>query len=239
MLDPSGQPAPGDDVPGWKLQMTESFGTPAPPGQFSSVYGGSFDVYQDGWKDTSKNGTYYPSRVVSVHDGTMDYYVHTENGIHMVAAVLPKLPTGYGQTYGRYAVRFHNDDIPGYKSAWLLWPNSERWPDDGEIDFPEANLTTASTIWAFMHYASPSGGQDAFGSSTPMSGGWHTAVTEWAPGSVTFALDGVVLGTSTTKVPTSAMHWVLQTETNLDGVLPSDSVSGHVLVDWVAQYSRL
>jgi beta-glucanase (GH16 family) len=238
VLDPSGQAAPGQ-VPGWSLQLVESFGTPAPTGQFTAVYGSRLGVYPDGWKDTSKNGTYSPSKVISVHDGTMDYYVRTENGVHLVAAVTPKLPSGTGQSYGRYAVRFRNEAIPGYKSAWLLWPDSERWPADGEIDFPEGDLDTAGPIKAYMHYASQSGGQDRFVSTTPMVSGWHTAVTEWSPGAVTFILDGVVLGTSTTKVPTNPMHWVLQTETNLDGYVPADDVAGHVYVDWVAQYSRV
>jgi hypothetical protein len=38
--------------------------------------------------------------------------------------------------------------------------------------------------------------------------------------------------------PSTAMHWVLQTETALDGSTPDDNVSGHVLIDWVAQWSK-
>ena len=235
---PSGQSVPTGDLSGWKLAMTEDFTKNAAIGSFDKVYASTIESYQDGWKDTSKNGTYMPSKVVSAHDGMMDYYIHTENGVHMVAAEMPKLPNGqYGQTYGRYSVRFKNDVIKGYKSAWLLWPNSEVWPNDGEIDFPEANLD-GDTIDAFMHHASASGGQDWFGSSTPMAGAWHTATVEWAPGSVTFYLDGAKMGTSTTMTPSTAMHWVLQTETALDGSTPSDSSAGHVLIDWVAQWSR-
>ena len=155
-----------------------------------------------------------------------------------VAAEMPKLPNGqYGQTYGRYSVRFKNDVIPGYASAWLLWPNSEVWPNDGEIDFPEASLFGGKTINAFSHYANASGGQDWFGSSTVMTGAWHTATVEWAPGSVTFYLDGTKMGTSTTMTPSTAMHWVLQTETSY-GTVPDNATSGHVLIDWVAQWSK-
>jgi len=42
-----------------------------------------------------------------------------------------------GLLYGRYAIHFKADPVPGYKTSWLLWPDSEKWPQDGEIDFPE------------------------------------------------------------------------------------------------------
>jgi hypothetical protein len=32
------------------------------------------------------------------------------------------------------------------------------------------------------------------------------------------------------------MHWVLQTETGLDGIVPADSTAGNVQIDWVAVY---
>jgi hypothetical protein len=41
-------------------------------------------------------------------------------------------------------VRFKTDSMHGYKGAWLLWPASEVWPRDGEIDFPEATSTLRS-----------------------------------------------------------------------------------------------
>jgi hypothetical protein len=33
------------------------------------------------------------------------------------------------------------------------------------------------------------------------------------------------------------MHWVLQTETNLEGRRPAATAQGHVQIDWVAVYS--
>jgi hypothetical protein len=236
-LSPSGQAAPVGDLTGWHQTYVENFGTPVATGGFpGTAYSGHWGVYNDGWKDTSKNGTYMPSKVMSVHDGMMDYYIHTENGVHMVSA--PWVTTTQGQTYGRYSVRFKADSLPGYKTAWLLWPDSESWPNDGEIDFPEGNLGATDHISAFAHYASATGGQDAFSTSSTYSS-WHTATVEWVPGKVTFMLDGNVIGTSTKLVPTNAMHWVLQTETNLDGYAPSDAVAGHVYVDWVALWTKI
>jgi len=77
--------------------------------------------------------------------GVLDNVIHTENGVHMVSAPEPVIPGGNpGVPYGRYVVRFRSDAIAGYKTAWLLWPNSDNWPTDGEIDFPEGNLDTRS-----------------------------------------------------------------------------------------------
>jgi hypothetical protein len=230
---PSGEAAPRGNLPGWTQTYVEDFNTDVATGSFPGAYTDHWYAYSDGIKDTSKNGTYMPSKVLSVHDGVLDYSVRTEGGTHMVSA--PVVKDTYGQVYGRYSVRFRSDNLPGYKNAWLLWPDSDRWPADGEIDFPEGDLN--GTINAFSHYASAGGGQDQFGSGASFSA-WHTATIEWVPGKVSFALDGKTLGSSTQNVPTTAMHWVLQTETALSGAAPAAGVAGHVLVDWVALYKR-
>ncbi|MCU1594736.1 MAG: glycoside hydrolase [Frankiales bacterium] len=230
---PSGEAAPVGDLPGWKQTYVEDFAKAAPTGSFVSTYGARWGAYDDGWKDTSKNGTYMPSKVLSVHDGVLDYSIRSENGQHLVSA--PFVKQTFGQVYGRYSVRFRSDALAGYKTAWLLWPDSERWPDDGEIDFPEGNLD--GTIEGFAHNASSAGGQVEVPTNATYAQ-WHTATIEWTPGKVSFALDGKVMGGSTKNVPATAMHWVLQTETALDGGAPAAGVAGHVLVDWVALYTR-
>jgi hypothetical protein len=235
--DPSHQPVPVGDLPGWHQVFTEDFTTTAGVGSFpGNAYRNKWWVYRDGTPDTSGHGRYYPSKVLSVNNGVLTMHLHTQNGVHMVAAPLPKLPgVPNGQTYGRYSVRFKADPIAGYKTAWLLWPDSNRWPDDGEIDFPEGNLN--GRIWAFAHHASHDRKQEPFSTFATYSS-WHTATTEWSPGKVRFILDGTVIGTSTTMVPSKPMHYVLQTETCLSPCRPSDSVSGNVQVDWVAIYTK-
>jgi hypothetical protein len=239
---PTTSGAPVGDLPGWHQVFIEDFDSSAALGSFMSdaYYGPRFKrTYPYPWKDTSKNGTYDPGKTLSVSSGVLDTYLHTQGTETAVAAVEPTLPFARGQTYGRYAVRFRADPVPGFKVAWLLWPDSGL-RSEGEIDFPEANLD--STIKAFMHHASNDGTssslgtQDAFVSSATFSP-WHTAVIEWQPGKVTFLLDGAVLGTSTTKVPSRSMHWVLQTETRLGGGAPPATAAGHVQVDWVAAWS--
>ena len=178
---------------------------------------------------------YAPEKTVSIANSMMDIWLHTENGVPLVAAPVPRLSGGSDQLYGRYAVRFRADPIDGYKTAWLLWPQSNVWPRDGEIDFPEGELD--GTIHAFMHRmnATHGGDQDAFPTSKGFNA-WHTAVIEWTPSSVTFILDGTVIGRSTSRIPSTPMHWVLQTETSLSSVYPAPSIQGHVQIDWVAAW---
>lgn len=240
-LSPSGVPLPVGDIPGWHQIFADDFPTDVPIGSFPTAVSATWWDYPDGWKDTSKNGTYYPSKVVSISSGVMNLHLHTENGVHMVAAPVPKLPgtsSPYGQLYGRYAIRFRADAVAGFKTAWLLWPDSGVWPRDGEIDFPEGNLT--GTICAFMHRQNGTSGsdQDAYCTAATYPT-WHTAVTEWSPAACRFILDGAVIGTSTSRIPDTSMHYVIQTETALDGTVPSDTAQANVQIDWVAIYKPM
>jgi hypothetical protein len=233
---PAATPASGmptGNLPGWTMAFNDDFAQNVSQGRFLTDMGSRWYAYDYGWKDTSRNGTYDPS-IISVHDGLLDAHIQTTNGVHRVAAFGPKFSGGAtSQLYGRYAIRFKVDSMRGYKGAWLLWPNSNVWPRDGEIDFPEGDFD--STIHAYMHRQGATTGsdQDAFTTSARWTD-WHTAVTEWSPTAVRFYLDGNLIGTSTQRIPNTAMRWTIQNETTLGGFLPADSTNGHVLVDWVA-----
>jgi hypothetical protein len=230
---------PTGDLPGWTLIFNDDFTTPVPAGQFPAAVSTKWGAYGPGWPDTSANGSYEQSNI-SCADSIMDLYLHTEGGVHMVAAPFA-LPPGDAGTppalaYGRYAVCFRADPVPGYKTAWLLWPTSQNWPTDGEIDFPEGDLNT--TMNAFLHLQDGvSGGDQDIYNATAVYPDWHVAVTEWAPTYCEFSIDGVVVGRSTARIPNTPMFWVLQTETQLSGGAPADSAAGHVQIDWVAIWS--
>ena len=216
----------------WRLVFDEDFDRAAAAGEFAQTYRDHWSVYPDGWRSTNGAGTYQPSRTVSVHDGAVDILVGETEAGPSSAALLPRLPT-YGQLYGRYSVRFRADPVPGYKVAFLLWPDSESWPADGEVDFPEGDLD--GSISAFAHHADPSGSQEQFPTDQTFDR-WHTATTEWEPGRLRFYLDDALVGESTTGVPDTSMHWVLQTEV-IPGQTPLSSASGHIYVDDVRAWS--
>jgi Glycosyl hydrolases family 16 len=240
---PSGQPMPVGDLPGWHQIFAEDFTTNAALGSFTSVYGSRWSVYLDGWPDTSgkNSGTksgYYPSKVLSVSNGLLNEFLHVENGTHMAAAILPILPGkssgSQGQLYGKYTVRFRSDPLHDLKTAWLLWPDNEVWPGSGEIDFPEGRLD--KTIGAFLHRqgARTEDDQDAFTTGTTYTG-WHTASIEWLPTTTNFILDDKVILSSTSRIPNTRMHYVLQTESCLDCTY--NNVGGNLQIDWVVVYA--
>jgi len=248
---PSGEAMPVGDLPGWRQVFTDDFETSVPVGGFSgcdpsarscsglpSSVRSRWWAYPDGWKDSFQQGTYTPSKTISIANGMMRLNMRTENGVHMVAAPLPLIPGAIGseggQVYGRYAVRFLVErPTPGYKLAWLLWPDSENFPGDGEIDFPEGRLDNVIGGYAHHMNGTWNSDQDAYTTGVRMSSGWHTAVIDWTAKSCTFILDGMTVGTTTSRIPSTPMHWVLQSET--DGVTP-DSATADILIDWAAVY---
>jgi hypothetical protein len=213
----------------WSVAFHEDFSTPVDRGNFPGpAYADRWMSY-DGLADTSGVGMYTPDRVLSVHDGSLDLYLHTREGIPLGAAPVPLVGgTWGGQVYGRFEIRFRADSVPGFGAAWLLWPDSNLWAE-GEIDFPEGGLD--STIHANQHcIGDPEQKCLAVDTGVEFSSGWHTTVIEWTPDGVTYLLDGREVGFSP-ESPTTPMHLVLQTATT--GVLPDPGVSGHVLVDQV------
>jgi hypothetical protein len=219
--------------------FAEDFRTAVPAGKFpGSVYGKKWSVYPDGVPDTWHVGKQCPSKVLSVHGGVLDYYLHTvsrfggSKNVHCVASALPRVRGG--QVYGRYSVRFRSDPVFNYAQAFLLWPDSDKWPADGEIDFAEGRLN--DTVQAYAHYADPKGGQQEFDSHKKFAA-WHTATVEWLPGKEIFYLDGKEIGTSRKSVPTAPMHMVLQTDTAY-GKVPPNAAAGHIQIAWVVIYVR-
>jgi hypothetical protein len=240
----SGQPSSGSaeampvgDLPGWKQNFTEDFSKPSRLGEIGEVYGEAMRGY-DGFSDTSKRGTYTPDRVLSVSDGILDFFLHTEtvDGITRPRVATPVLNDYKGQTYGRYSLRFRADAIDGYKVAFMLWPSSDRWAE-GEMNFPEGRLN--ASISAYSHCVGDNPGDNCLAAFTGISWqDWHVATTEWTPSGVTFFLDGRRLGTATGEgVPSTKFRWTLQTETEIGGDGTPPSAAGHVQVDWATSYS--
>lgn len=239
---------PVGDLPGWRQVFVEDFTEgDVPVGGFPGpVYGRKWSAnYVDGTPDTAGQKSagrsgYYPSKVLSVRDGVLDMYLHSENGISMGAAPAPKLdpasPRPYDSLlYGRYSVRFRSEALPGFKTAWLLWPDSGVWPRDGEIDYPEGDLS--GTFYGAVHQAGSNRNIfREFPSGTGFTS-WHVATFEWGPGRVEFFLDGVSIGASTAGIPDRPMHFILQTESCLTGC-PAPTTAGHLQVDWVAIWAK-
>ena len=222
---------PVGNLPGLTQTFTDDFTTNSAPGAFASTYAAKWATYS-GFTDTSGLGT-YDNNAMSSHDGVLDESLsQTSDGVTHVAALGPVVTTKWaGQVYGRFSVRFQADALAGFKTAFLLWPDSNIW-NDGEIDFPEGPLN--GTMWGYNHCpGNPTKNCAYTDTGVSQGSGYHTLTIDWKPDSITYSIDGRVSSTTTTNIPNKPMHWVLQTEANGAPV----TNSGHLLIDWATVYS--
>ena len=243
------------DLPGWRLIFTDDFTQDVPLGQFPGAVSQRWGAYPTTYKDTSKHGTYDPAGTISIANSVMTIHLFsTPDGIVHVAAPVPYIrpPTRSakwpGQIYGRYATRARFPDaLPGFKVAWMLWPdkgtNTTGSPSgtggNGEIDWPEHNLSQMTATSAFLHPQDATVNDDQYQCSTDRDlQNWHTYVVEWSPNLCRFLCDGEEIGRITERVPYTSMHWVIQCETALSGGKPAADVEGDIELDWVGVWAK-
>ena len=245
--NPSGQPVPQGNLTNWRQIFWDDFtkdaavgswANPCSPDQivYTGAQGQRWRTYPQCWVDTVPRNPYRPDQVLSVGNGVLNFHLHNVNGRPAGANPSPIIAdNSQYQTYGRYSARMKVDTptLSEYSVAWLLWPQSENWPWDGEIDFPEAPLS--GTAWGYHHYAGQgscvNGCQMAVNTQARFTD-WHTYTIEWMPGRVRLLLDDTVVLNTTNWVPDKPMRWQLQTETNGAG-----TNSGNLMVDWVSVWT--
>ncbi|GLI03367.1 glycoside hydrolase family 16 protein [Phytohabitans aurantiacus] len=157
------------------------------------------------------------------------------------------LQSSWAQLYGRWEARFRVDLGAGYSAVVLLWPETDQWPTDGEINLAEANRGNRQTALNYLH----NGPSDLKSGKTMHADftKWHTVAVEWLPDRVTFFLDGVEQRTvkavhtpgKQNPVPsTSRMNLALQLDVGCDGFIQcrdADTPASVVMhVDWVKIY---
>lgn len=146
------------------------------------------------------------------------------------------------QTYGRWVIRARQDAGSGFGPAILLWPSSNRWPADGEIDIAEIPRADRRQSVFTLHWGAANRQRSSHtrGDFTQ----WHTWTLEWTPDHIVVWLDGRVVGSVTdpAAIPHRSMHLALQNDVGAAGhwIPPRDSgtpetVSLHV--DSVRVYS--
>lgn len=214
----------------------QDFNTPVAswPSDGSAPTGYSgFCAYADGTNGThNAPSVYWPSKVVSVHDGYMDFYDHNSQA----AAILPFCYSGF--LYGTYTVTMRvtadgtdkGGTYPGYHNAFLLWPNDGNgsWPTAGEFDYPESDTSLTNPYMAVVQPDSTFLPSTTTRTPKPWSdGNWHTYTQQWGPGFVAMYQDGILLGKVTSGIPTWKMHPVLQNEWY---TTPDPSITGHTEV---------
>jgi beta-glucanase (GH16 family) len=151
------------------------------------------------------------------------------------------------QVYGRYLVRMRCDGGAGVSCIALLI-GSENWPP--EIDFYEDSPTTNTRATTSMtaHYSSANHNPQV---RVPASDGydfteWHTIGVDWLSSTITYSIDGTVVGsitnpdTSTTDVYSLAQPQNMGVQIQVgDGAFPTSTTPAEVdmQLDWVVIYA--
>lgn len=222
---------PVGDLPGWKQTFSDDFTAPLASGAFPGPYASKWVSYNN-FYDTSHAG-WYDQSIISAHDGNLDINLHTANGKALGAAPVPLVNGQWGgQVYGRFSVRMKSDSLSGYGAGFLLWNDSGNW-NDGEIDFPESDLS--ETVKGYNHCVGNASVNCLAFDTGVLYTSWHTYTIDWTPASVKYEIDGVVVATDTANVPSKSLHWVMQVATR--GSTPDPSLNGHLLIDWATIYS--
>ncbi|MFC4949413.1 family 16 glycosylhydrolase [Pseudonocardia sp. GCM10023141] len=148
-----------------------------------------------------------------------------------------------GQLYGRWEFRAKTTPGRGFGSAILLWPDSGKWPDDGEVDIMEVPSENRDLAHFVLHWGSTNqiNGNAVPGNYTQ----WHTFAVEWLPDRITWYVDGVKQYENTDKaaIPTTPMHLTVQLDQGpqKDWILPRDDTTPAEVsldVDYVRIYAK-
>jgi beta-glucanase (GH16 family) len=153
------------------------------------------------------------------------------------------------RTYGLWMVRAKFDAGTGYGVAMLLWPQSNRWPQDGELDLVESARPKKNTALSSIHWGNPPGGERDSGKLTGDYTQWHVYAVDWQPTYVKYSIDGQTVydtrfSAKKPGIPKTPMHLVMQQEPGpfgAPGWIPApdastpDRVTVHV--DWVRMYA--
>ena len=170
--------------------------------------GGSLDKGTWGAYDSKGafgNGTRSPD-AVSVVDGALTITARPGDG-----GVSGGVGHSKGQLYGRWEFRARTDKGRGWGSAILLWPDSEKWPDDGELDMMEVPGENRDLAHTIIHYGGSA--NKTFGDATKGDfSQWHTFAFEWLPDRLTAYIDGRKTFETTDRamIPTTPMHATIQ-----------------------------
>jgi beta-glucanase (GH16 family) len=193
-------PTPPNPDDGWKVVTSDAF-------DGSSIDTSKWGVYSG--KGNEGVGQRTPNNV-KVHDGELELQ-GTE--AFYGAGVANKL----NFTHGRVVVRAKTDYGNGYGPALLMWPKSEKWPQDGEIDISEIPKGERAKSYFTVHWGA-NNSQDSAATSGDFTG-WHTWAMEWTPDYIKGWVDGTLVKTITKPeaIPVNPMHLCLQQDVGADG----------------------
>ncbi len=211
-------------TPSWQLVQSDDFNGSALDTSKWSVYGP--------WIPGHAGNGIRDGRAITVADGLLTITARMINGTLVSGGMSNRL----NQKYGKFEFRVRTDADPTEATSGvvLTWPQSGRWPIDGENDIYETGTDPdRKPVASFVHYGSTN--EQYWFHHTGVDGTqWHTFAMEWTPSSIRIIRDGTVVWTVTNAavIPDVAHHLSIQ----LDAFKSSMSGSVRLQVDWVKIY---
>jgi hypothetical protein len=218
------KPSAGEDTSAGKML---GWGTPSVTEEFESADDlKEWDVYDGVGHD--KEGIRSPDQV-SVKDGILTIEGDSEGKTGGMAL-------NSSQKYGRWEGRVKtppSDDT--YHAVMLLWPDSEKWPEDGEVDFMEMLDPDRQETNAYIHYSEDN--KQEHGEVKADATQWHNWAVEWTPEHIITYLDGRewFRVTDPKVLPPGKMHLCIQLDWFPDDD-HKDVKASSMDVDWVKEY---
>lgn len=195
------------DPAAWSLAFEENFPTLAAKGRFLQSYG-KWGGYPSDFHTTDGQGHYDPSQVAVVVDEAANNIMVINcdpagvNGSTPCAATMHPAISSDNDCRSSVGMRISyrtriklpasfNTDKGDYHKVPLLWPTSENWPHDAELDIEEEDFDS-KTAGAFIHNMGASAGNDQEEFSTLVDlTQWHVFTAEWLAGkSLKLFIDG-------------------------------------------------
>ncbi|MGI5214700.1 glycoside hydrolase family 16 protein [Plantactinospora sp. CA-290183] len=159
------------------------------------------------------------------------------------------LASNFGQRYGRWEARVRSQATSAnngrqYHPLLILWPDSDRWPQDGEYDYLENSAPGEQCVEAFIHYPHNANApvQQEFAQRCGVDQTqWHNIAVEWTPNHVRGFVDGVQWfsfsgGANSVRQCIQcapSMHQTIQ----LDNFFGSGMQSAIYEIDWTRVYA--
>jgi hypothetical protein len=202
-VTPSTNPPPAPEgTTGDGVQAATALGWGAPLAQYSDefAYSGRPDPAKwsdadECWDNPHASGGQRCASATTVDDGKL-VMTGAANG------TTGWLQNDWKTRYGRWEARVRSRNTTSsngrtYHPLLIVWPDGDKWPDEGEYDFLENQAPGAACAEAFLHYPHPKDGDNIYqehakerNCGTPLSQ-WHNIAFEWTPDHVRGFVDGV------------------------------------------------
>lgn len=201
-------------------------------------------------ENSSNEVSHWVPNMVAVGDGQLQIHSHGRDpsGTGNYSGAVSWSKADGDRRYGLWEVRARFDRGAGYGPAILLWPKSNVWPRDGEIDLVESVQPARDTALSSLHWGDSAPGLRESGKLLGDYTRWHVYAVDWQPTFVKMSVDGRTVYDSRYSanhptIPSTPMHLVIQQEPGPFGganwiVPPNPSTPNDVVehVDWVKVY---